>query len=209
MADKTAEALRKASAYTASITREQFMFYETRTTAKLLAEGIEEEAAISHIADYNLFQYPTEKYLRKIARACIRRLNALNDDGLVKAIAMLPSHDAKQICLYAMMKQNRLVWDFMITVIGGKFSTMNYAYSKLDLNSFFFALQEQDGGVASWSESTVIRAKQVLNKLLVENEYIDNVNAERLNPVLINRTLEEAIRRHRDTAALPAFNCLI
>ena len=55
-----------------------------------------------------------------MAKACIKRLHALEDDSLVSAIASQPTDVAKQICLYALMKQSRLVWEFMLTVIGEK-----------------------------------------------------------------------------------------
>ena len=73
----------------------------------------------------------------------------MNDYSLVQAIATQPSEVAKQICLYAMMKQNRLVWDFMITVIGEKFRSRDNSFGKKDLNIFFLRLQEQDDNVAS------------------------------------------------------------
>lgn len=114
---------------------------------------------------------------------------------------------AKQACLYAMMKQYRLVWDYMITVIGKKFEEQNLSYGKMDLNVFFMRLQEQDDEVASWADSTVKKLKQVLNKILIENEYIDNPRATRLNPVLISSEVENAIRANGDEIALPAFNC--
>jgi len=56
-----------------------------------------------------------------MAKACIKRLQALEDDSLVSAIASQPTDVAKQICLYALMKQSRLVWEFMLTVIGEKY----------------------------------------------------------------------------------------
>ena len=107
--------------YKASITREQFMFYEMRTTAKLLMEGLSDKEIISRIVAKNLFQYPTERQIRSQTLACLKRLHGLNDDSLVEAIATQPSDTAKQVCLYAMMKYNRLVWDFMVTVIGEKY----------------------------------------------------------------------------------------
>lgn len=56
MAPKNAAALREASPYNAAITREQFLFYEMRTTAKLLAEGLSDEEAVDRIVSENLFQ---------------------------------------------------------------------------------------------------------------------------------------------------------
>ena len=200
-------ALQAASPYNAAITREQFLFYEVRTTAKLLHEGCNHEEVVERIVSDNLFQYPTEKSVRKMALACLRRLDALEDNSLVEAIATQPSDVAKQICLYAMMKQYRLIWDFMITVIGEKYRLSDTTFGQIDLNSYFLRLQEQDDWVATWSDSTVTKSKQVIAKMLVENEYIDSIRAAKLNPVWLHPVLENAIRENGDEIALPAFNC--
>ena len=63
--------------YIASLTRVLFLFYEMRSTAKLMAEGNSDDT--------------------------------LEDDSLVSAIASQPTDVAKQICLYALMKQSRSV----------------------------------------------------------------------------------------------------
>ena len=194
------------SPYKASLTREQFLFYEMRTTAKLVCEGLDDEQIIARISSENLFQYPTEKSIRKLAQGCIARLKAMDDASLVQAIATQPSEMSKQICLYAMMKHSRLVWDFMVTVVGEKYRLMDTTFSKMDLNVFFMRLQEQDDSVASWSDSTVTKVKQVLVKILVENEYLDSTKADHINPVWLNPILENAIRSNGDELALSAFN---
>ena len=43
--------------YKASITREPFLFYEMRTTAKLMVEGLSNDEIIERIVVDNLFQY--------------------------------------------------------------------------------------------------------------------------------------------------------
>lgn len=59
-------ALKNASPYSAVITRERFLFYETRTTARLLTEGNSQEGVIQKIVDENLFQYPIKKSVRRV-----------------------------------------------------------------------------------------------------------------------------------------------
>ena len=199
---------KESSPYSAVITREQFLFYAMRTTAKLVAEGLNDEQVADRITSDNLFQYPTEKSVRRMALTCLRRLKALDDPKLVAAIASQPSDVSKQICLYAMMKQYRLVWDFMITVVGVKYENRDMSFSRMDFNVFMMCLQEQDDWVASWSDSTVTKVKQVLARILVDNEYLDSTAADHLNPVLIYPILEDAIRSSGDTKALTAFNCL-
>ena len=193
--------------YIASLTREPFLFYEMRSTAKLMAEGISDDAIIKEIVEQNLFQYPTEKMLARMAKACIKRLHALEDDSLVFAIASQPTDVAKQICLYALMRQSRLVWEFMLTVIGEKYRSRDMSFGKIDMNTFFMRLQEQNDTVASWSDTTITKLKQVIARALVETEYLDSPGADHLNPVWLYPVLENVIRSNGDTAILPAFNC--
>jgi len=194
--------------YSAVITREQFLFYEVRTTARLKSDGLSDDEIVNEIMSENLFQYPTEKSVQRMAKTCIKRLDALEDPKLVIAIATQPSDASRQICLYAMMKQYRIVWDFMITVVGRKYYELDMSFGKIDLHSFFMRLQEQDDVVASWSEKTIYKLKQVLTKTLVDNEYLDSTKADHLNPVIICPVLENAIREKNQLEALPAFNCL-
>ena len=206
MSLKNTAALKSASPYSAVLTREQFLFYEVRNTARLMADGLSDTEVVDRIIAENLFQYPTEKSVRQMARSCIRRLRAMGDDTLITAIATQPSDVAKQICLYAMMKQYRLVWDFMVTVVGEKYRLLDTSFGKVDLNTFFLRLQEQDNWVATWSDTTITKLKQVLNRTLMETEYLDSINADHLNPVWLNPILENAIRSNGDDAVLPAFN---
>lgn len=207
MIPQNKKALKEASPYTGVITREQFLFYEMRTTARLVEEKLTDAEIADRICNENLFQYPTEKSVRQMAFTCIRRLKALDDPVLVSAVAAQPSDVAKQICLYAMMKQYRLVWDFMVTVIGEKYRLRDLSFGKIDLNTFFMRLQEQDDWVAAWSEATITKIKQVLTRVLVENEYLDSLTSDHLNPVMIYPILENAIRDKGDDRALASFNC--
>lgn len=195
--------------YNGALTREQFLFHEMRVTAKLMATGLSDSEILTAITRDNLFQLPTERSVNSLAKCCLKRLQALNDADLVQAIVQAPSEDAKQICLYAMMKQNLLVWDFMVTVIGEKYRLLDTSFRRMDLNIFFTRLQEQNDSIAGWSDQTIQKIKSVLVRVLVENDYLDSNRAERLNPILITPLLEHKIRKTGDIAALPAFNCLL
>ncbi len=192
--------------YIASLTREPFMYYEMKITAKLLEEGLDEDEVIEKIFRENLYQYPTERSLKTRARACIKRLNALEDEELISWIVNRPLDISKQVCLYALMKHSRLIWEFMITVIGEKYRTRNFSYSRMDLNVFFTRLQEQNDTVAGWSDTTIGKLKSVLASLLKENGYIDKTTSKRLNEVLLDYKLKDKIIENGDAICLPAFN---
>ena len=191
----------------AQITREQFLFYEMRTTAKLMRKGLKDTEVIDLITKDNLFQYPTERSVHQIAKACVTRLRGLDSEELIEAIADQSAEVAKQICMYAMMRRYRLIWDFMVSVIGEKYRTKQYSFGKMDINVFFMQLQEQDDYVAGWSDSTVKKIGQVLMRILVENEYIHDLKADHIDPVLLSPILKQGIYDNHDGRALPAFNC--
>lgn len=125
---------------------------------------------------------------------------------MIVAIAQQPQAVAKQICLYALMKEHRLVLDFMLTVVGEKYRLQDTSLSRTDINIFFLRLQEQDDGVASWSDSTIAKIKQILARILVENGYLDTLRSVQLRSVMPSPVLENAIRAQGDGLMLPAFN---
>lgn len=79
----------------ALITRELFLFYEMRTTAKLMRKGLNDEEIIDQIVEDNLFQYPSEKFIRQMTKACVNRLKAMRDEDLIEAVASQSSETAK------------------------------------------------------------------------------------------------------------------
>lgn len=81
------------SPYRASLTRDPFLFYEIRTTATLLSDGMNDEQALERIISGNLYQYPTEKSVRRMSKACIARLRYMSDTDLIDAIA----HQAQDV----------------------------------------------------------------------------------------------------------------
>ena len=66
--------------YNGSLTAEQFLFYEVRIAAKMYLNGKKIEEAVEEIKKDNLFQYPTERQVSRLARACYKRMDALDDD---------------------------------------------------------------------------------------------------------------------------------
>ncbi len=193
--------------YNGGLTAEQFLFYEIRIVSKLYLEGKSIDEIIEYIKSDNLFQYPTEREISRLARACYKRIIALGNDKLVFELANAPIDVAKQINLYAMMCYNRLVREFMIDLIGEKYRQQDFSYTKKDINVFFSRLREQNDDIAAWSEQTLRKLKQVLTKCLIETEMLDSYSASELNPIFISAELENGIRENNDLLALSAFNC--
>jgi hypothetical protein len=188
-----------------AITREQFLFHEMRIVAKLLLEEKSDSEIIGEVVTNNLFQYPTEKSLNNITKVCLARFHQTESKELIDIVANGSSDAAKQACLFLMMNYYRIVWEFMIGVIGEKYRTQDLFFTKMDLNSFFTRLQEQNEVVASWSDATINKCKQILKKILIENGYLDNQKSEVLNNILLDLSVKEAIENINNRDALIAF----
>ena len=192
--------------YNGGITREQFLFYEMKVTANLLSQGFSKEEALRKIEEQNLYQFPTERMIRTIAQGCFKRLAALENDGLVQELATANADLGKQINLYAMMRYNRIVWDFMVTVIGEKYRTQDFSFSAKDVNVFLDGLREQVDGMKDWSDKTIQKIRQVLIKCLVECGYLESNKASELLFVTLFPEVECAMRENGDQVAFAAFN---
>lgn len=192
--------------YNANLCNGQFLFFEMRIVAKLMLEGMTEDEIIFKVREENLFQKPTERKLVELSRNCLRRLNCIDNQSLVESLADGPIDAEKQINLYGMMRSNRLVWDFMVTVMGEKFRTQDFVFEAKDLNLFLMRLAEQNDTVASWSENTLGKIKQVLKKSIYECGFIDSVRTTKLNPVFPYDELIDGIKENNDFDALAAFN---
>lgn len=199
--------------YNGAITREQFLIRETRVVAQLKAdETLSSTEAVQAVIERNLFQYPTEREVKSIARACARRLDALSDDPTVRGqlidlIAHGTPEQARQANLYALMRTYRVAWEFMVSLVGPRYRSLDPSLPRRDIASFLEGLRDQDARVATWSDATLNKIRQVLTRALVECGMYDRT-ADQLRPAFLDLTLEQGIRANGDEACLPAFDCL-
>ena len=192
--------------YNGGLTREQFLFDETRVVAKLVVEGYPKDQIIDMVYSNNLFQYPTEKMLKNIASVCYERIMGLDNKNLIQSLAMGSFELAKQVNFYAIIKKERLIYEFMTIVVADKYKSKDYSFSKVDLNIFFQQLQEQSDQVSTWSDSTIQRIKQVIVRMLIDVGYINDKNFRVLNEFIIEYDLERGIIDNGDQFLLPIFN---
>lgn len=205
MIKKDKVALRKNSPYRASLTREHFLFHEMRIVSSLLNKGLSDDQVVKKVYEDNLFQYPTEKSLKSIAKTCIKRIKAMDNKKLTEMIEISMTYESKHICLYAMMKQHRLMRDFMISVIGEKYRTRDYNFDDLDIITYLNSLEEQDDYVQSWSDTTLKKIKWIIKNTLVQTDYLENIRSKKLRKVLIDSDIKEEIINNGDKIALKAF----
>ena len=197
--------------YNGSLTREQFLLREMRITARtLIQERFDQDRAIEHICTDNLYQYPTEREQRSIARACIRRLmgvssDAMTREALIDLVANGSSEQAAQAVVYALMCDNRLVWEFMTILVAERYSAHDLTLTNQDITSFVNGIAASNETVAGWSDATRNKIRQVLNRMLVDAGFKENVRTSELFPVYLDAELAHIMQANGDAAALAAF----
>ncbi len=194
--------------YSAALTGEPFLFYESRQVARLKLSGRNQQQIREEIKSQNLFQYATEKSLAKRINAVQKRVDTL-DETLLRFLAEKPSATAKIINLYAIMQTNKLMLDFIIEIIGDKFEQGNLVVEKRDLNEFFVAKREQQENIARWSDETIAKLKRVLSRIIFEAGILADRNTGTLQRLTLDKDVEKYFREHGEIEFLKAVGTIV
>ncbi|MEG1246341.1 DUF1819 family protein [Gordonibacter sp.] len=185
------------------MTREQWLLKETRIVARMRLDGASEDEVIEKTQTENLFQYPTERMLRNIAGVCNKRIDALDDERLVRIMAFGMPSAAAQTNLYAMMSAYPLMRHFMTTEIARHYRELDYSFTRTDMNAYFTELTAEYESFATIADSTVTKLKSVLRRCLLEAGVLTKDGY--LQRVLLDPDFEDILHERKDYAALAAF----
>lgn len=194
--------------YLGSLTREQFLYYEVKIVSQLLIQGLNEEQCLELIIKDNLFQLPTEKSIKTLFRGVYKRLTIAGTPNLIELIANGVSEISKQASLYLLMRYNKVVYDFMVYIIGEKFDNFDFSFDRHEVSIFMSKLQYENEIVSTWSESTINKIKSILIKCLSDTGYLNNIRSNNLNPIILYDEVLECIKENGDNEMLKAFNYL-
>lgn len=190
----------------ACITREQFLWREMRIICQLRLDGLDDDEIITKVKNENLIQYPTERMVGNIASVCVKRMNAVRSDDIVRIIATGLPEASAQANLYAMMCTYPLVRHFMLDEIARRYSSLDYQLGAMEMSAYMTRIKVSYENIATIADSTVRKIKQVLRKCLIECGMLANARSEELIPIIMDSDVKEAIEAKGDIAALPAFN---
>lgn len=164
--------------YKSTIKSRPFLFRETKKAAEFINQGFKEFEIKNKAKNDNIFQVNTETRRSEIASIVLRRLKAL-DDFLIEKIVNGQIDTSKQIVVYAIMKTDRLFFEFMYEVFREKILLRDFTLQDKDFNIFFDRKKEQSERVASWDDYTFYKLKQVYIRILFEAGFIKNQKKDR------------------------------
>lgn len=183
--------------YSSSLTGASFLLYELKQVIGLKVQGLNDKEIKQRVTEENLFQYKYESSIKRSLPSVLRRVNAL-DETLFQMVLEEPLETGKIINLYAIMKTDRLFFEFMDEVIREKYESNNLLIETKDLNIYFTVKAEQDNKVAGFTEKTVAKLKQVFYKVLFESGILKDKKTGELSRILMDEDLKEYIIRIGD-----------
>jgi len=115
----------------------------------------------------NIFLLNSENRIKEIASTITERIKVL-DEYLLTKITKGNLETSKQLALYAVLKTDRLFFEFMQEVYREKYLLKDYIITNKDFSLFFQRKAEQSRRVASWRDYTFYKLQQVYKKILIE-----------------------------------------
>ena len=171
--------MNKGLQYTSTIRDFPLMFLEMKKTACLLCEGKTADEILSLSIEDNVYQLEKEKRRRSMPLKMTKRLATLKMP-LIHALANGTSDEGKLIAFLALMKAERLVFEYMLDVYADKSDYDEITDS--DFMQFADRLAANSETVAKWKPDTL---KDINTKL--KNILCDAGLAKRSNTGLIVR----------------------
>ena len=148
------------------------MFYnETKIIAQYLLDGISSEELKRKNIDENLIKYKSPKSIVRVNSPIFRRLNVM-DREMLDEFVHTDIETSKYILLYAIMKTDRLVRDFVVEVYKDKLLMRKDYIEKFDIDNWYEEKCILSKNLRERTESTSAKLKQVIMKILQDSELV-------------------------------------
>ncbi|MGV2620923.1 UNVERIFIED_CONTAM: DUF1819 family protein [Halobacillus marinus] len=196
--------MEKELKYSANLTGVSFLLYELKQVIKLEREGLSKNEVKEKIIKENIFEYRFTSSLKRIAPTIVKRVQVLSEE-LQEMVLEETIETGKAINLYAIMKTDKLFFEFMDEVIKEKLEAGDLLIDKKDINIFFTSKAEQDVKIARWTENTFNKLRQVYYKLLFESGILIDKKNGNIRKILIEEKMRNHVRNIGDIAYLKAM----
>ncbi len=187
--------------YNGDIVAGSLLMEESRKIAHLLLENVDAEGWHKAIVIDNILQKRSSSAARRQARLIKNRL-ILMDKYLWKLIHDGSSEVSSHALLVAAIKHNRLIGDFMDTVLRQHWQTFTKVICVSDWNRFLETCAQMDPQVDTWKDSTRSKLKQIVFRILAEAKYIDSTRTCKLLPVSIAPEVKKYLVKNQESYVL-------
>ena len=147
--------------YSAKLTAEPFLYNETKIIATYLLNGEDEELLKKKNVEENLIKYKSLKSVTRVNSPIFRRINIM-DREMLEDFIYSDIENSKFILLYAIMKTDKLVRDFVLEIYKDKLLMRKEYIEKFDIDNWYEEKCILSNTLKERTESTANKLKQVI-----------------------------------------------
>lgn len=178
--------------YLTTLNTRPFLYEETIEVAKLIHEGKQYDEILDIVLDKNIFALKSKDRAERFYSEIQKRLDEL-DIYLFNQFLVTDIQTSKAILFYALLKRDRLFYEWMREVVWDQFLVLDWYITKEDTRDFFRNKSNHFETVDQWTEETkhlLMNAyHQVLKEVGMATEKENSIELHRLN-------LEPEIRKY-------------
>lgn len=191
--------------YKSTIKSRPYLYKETKKATTLVNNGLSiDDIKIKSLED-NIFQLESEARKKEVASIIVSRLKDL-DKYIIDKIENSNIETSKVLVLYSIVKTDRLFFEFINEVYKEKIVLKDLYIRDKDFGVFFQNKREQSEKVASWTEYTFKKLKQVYIRILFESGLISNQKGDKeIKVPIIDNEVKEYLYKIGDKVYINAL----
>ena len=140
--------------YSAGIMSASFWLLETKTTAEYMLDGLSKSKILELSLNENIYQVDSERRAKDIANVTYRRLKDF-PEKLLEFFVNADVNSSKIIVLISILKNDKLLFEFMYEIFRERIILGNYTLKKSDFDIFFKNKSQQSEIIENWAEKTI------------------------------------------------------
>lgn len=191
--------------YSAGLISQSFWFVEFKKVIKLISDGKSEEEIKKLCLDENIFG-ASKEYRGKRMYAYIAKRAGTLDSQLIDLFISSDLATQKLINLIAIMRLDRLFFEFIFEVYREKVILGTPALEESDVNIFFKNKSVQNDDIASWKDTTILKLKNCYVNYMTDANLLTAIdNSKTITPPIIDIALERYLISSGDEAMVKAI----
>lgn len=196
--------------YSTKLTAEPFLYNETKIIGEYLLSGENVQELKRKNIEENLIKHKKQGSVKRTNAPIFRRLEAMNND-ILENFAYSDVETSKYLLVYAIMKTDKLVRDFIIEVYKDKIIMRNEYIEKYDIDRWYEMKKESSVSLKNKSDITNNKAKQVIMKILQDSGMVvkETNNRFRIIKPLLNDKFIHLLEENKDIEYAKAIGGLL
>lgn len=196
--------------YSTKLTAEPFLYNETKIIGEYLLSGENVQELKRKNIEENLIKHKKQGSVKRTNAPIFRRLEAMNND-ILENFVYSDVETSKYLLVYAIMKTDKLVRDFIIEVYKDKIIMRNEYIEKYDIDRWYEMKKESSFSLKNKSDITNSKAKQVIMRILQDSGMVvkETNNRFRIIKPLLNDKFIHLLEENKDIEYAKAIGGLL